>query len=290
MVAKKSKISLFYWSEIKFAGRSEENYGDLLSKYIVEKLSGWQVKWVQPKKQSWYKINKKNYLAIGSIIHHANSNSVVWGSGIIDQKQLVQKAKFLAVRGPRTRDYLLSKNYNCPEVYGDPGILLPLLYNPSVKKKYPIGIIPHYTDYNEINKVFDEVEGVKVIDLLCKDVEQVTREIFMCEKTISSSLHGLIVSHAYNIPSIWVEFSDNLFGDGIKFLDYFESVGMQTYIAKTTPGELVLTQIQDLFEKFPNLPEEGIIQALQKGLLNAFPLALSHSSEKILEKLDDVIR
>ena len=86
--------------------KEKENYGDLLSKYLVEKISGRPVKWIHPKKQPWYKLNKKNYLAIGSILHHATKNSVVWGSGIIDQKHKVAQADFRAVRGPRTREYL----------------------------------------------------------------------------------------------------------------------------------------------------------------------------------------
>src|SRR5690606_14410 len=102
---KKEPIALFYWSEKKFIFRDKENYGDLLSKYLVEKISGRKVRFVHPKKQPWYRWNKKHYLSVGSIIHHATPDSVVWGSGIIDQKQKIAKADFRAVRGPRTRKY-----------------------------------------------------------------------------------------------------------------------------------------------------------------------------------------
>lgn len=66
------KIPLFYWSSVKFENKPKENYGDLLSKYIVEKISAEKVKWVHPKKQPWYRLDKTNYLGIGSILAHAS--------------------------------------------------------------------------------------------------------------------------------------------------------------------------------------------------------------------------
>ena len=145
------KIPLFYWSEIKFIFKKKENYGDLLSKYLVEKISGKEIKWVHPKKQPWHKWDKKNYVTIGSILHHASKDSIVWGSGIIDNEQTLAKADFLAVRGPQTRKILLDLGYDCPEVYGDPALLLPKYYHPEVNKKYKLGIIPHYHDFNSVS-------------------------------------------------------------------------------------------------------------------------------------------
>ena len=130
------KIPLFYWSSVKFENKPKENYGDLLSKYIVEKISAEKVKWVHPKKQPWYRFDKTNYLGIGSILAHASKNSIVWGSGIIDQNHPVEKADFRAVRGPKTRERLLALGYKCPEIYGDPALLLPKYFNPKVEKKY----------------------------------------------------------------------------------------------------------------------------------------------------------
>ncbi|MGA9590265.1 MAG: polysaccharide pyruvyl transferase family protein, partial [Salegentibacter sp.] len=161
----KGSIPLFYWSERKFSFKDKENYGDLLSKYLVEKISGRKVKFVQPKKQAWFKLNKINYLAIGSILPHATKNSIVWGSGIIDREHQIAKADFKAVRGPRTRKFLLDSGYQCPEVYGDPALLLPLYFNPDpkVEKKYEIGIIPHYHDYQSVFKMYAKNE-ILVID------------------------------------------------------------------------------------------------------------------------------
>ena len=225
----KSFIPLFYWSEIKFIHKDKENYGDLLSKYIVEKISGKKVKWVQPKKQPWYKIDKKNYLAIGSILPHASKHSIVWGSGVIDEKHTIAQADFRAVRGPRTQKFLEEGGITCPKVFGDPALLLPDYYHPKEAKKFKVGIIPHYNDYLKVKDLYKEDPSIRVINLMTLDIEETTREILSCETTISSSLHGIIVSHAYEIPSIWVEFSDKIFGDGIKYPDYLESVDLPVY-------------------------------------------------------------
>jgi len=270
-MSRSKKIPLFYWSEIKFIFKKKENYGDLLSKYLVEKISEREVKWINPRKQPWYKLNKKHYLVIGSILHHASNQSIVWGSGIIDRKHKVPKADFRAVRGPQTRKFLNDRGISCPEIYGDPALLLPGYFKPQIRKKYKIGIIPHYHDYNLVYQNFKEEKEILVVDLMTMDVEEVTIQLLECEKTISSSLHGLIVSHAYGIPSIWVEFSDKIFGDGIKYQDYFESVDIPFYKVPFLQGKISIFEIEKLFNKYPALPEYGRVEELCEGLMRVCP-------------------
>ena len=267
----KKEIPLFFWSERKFIFREKENYGDLLSRYIVEKISGKEVKWVHPKKQPWYKLNKKNFIAVGSVLHHASKESIVWGSGIIDREHKVEKADFRAVRGPKTREFLLNLNYSCPPVYGDPALLLPELYNPEVEKRYKLGVIPHYHDYKLAKRIFSGKEDVLVIDLMTLNVEEVTRQILSCERNISSSLHGLIVSQAYKIPCVWVELSDKLFGDGIKFADYLESVGIEIYSPQFLEEGHIPLEPAEYLKGRPGLPETEKIKELQTGLIQACP-------------------
>ncbi len=274
MTPGKKKIKLFYWSEIKFIFKEKENYGDLLSKYLVEKISGRPVKFVHPKKEPWYKLDKKNYLAIGSIIHHATKDSIVWGSGIIDKKQKIANADFRAVRGPRTRELLLNIGFKCPAIYGDPALLLPKFFHPQIDKKYKLGVIPHYHDFHQAKNMFDKDPNILVIDLMTLDVEDVTRQILSCENLISSSLHGIVVSHAYSIPCVWVKFSDKLFGDGTKFADYFESLEIPLY----TPPELknfdLIHNPFNLFINFPSLPCKDKLKVVQQGLMQSCPFNL----------------
>lgn len=264
-------IPLFYWSEIKFIFKQKENYGDLLSKYLVEKISGKKVRWVHPKKQSWFKWDKTNYVTIGSIIHHASKDSIVWGSGIIDNKQGIAKADFRAVRGPQTRRFLLDLGYECPEVFGDPALLLPNYYYPKDEKKYKLGIIPHYHDFEMVSENYRNNTEILVIDLMTLDIEEVTQHIISCEKTISSSLHGVIVSHAYKTPSIWVEFSNKIFGNGIKYRDYLESVEIPFYKGVKMDRKWSLKEFESLFENVQNLPKDGLIEKLCGNLIRVCP-------------------
>lgn len=215
-------IFLFWYSKGRIDGK--ENYGDLLSFFIVEKISKKRIITVKHPQKKIFSFFIKHYLAIGSIIRLCSKNSIVWGSGIIESNEKILKAKFLSVRGPRTRKRLLELGYEVPESYGDPGLLITDFVNNNVSKKYKLGIIPHYVDYDDIIRHYEDVEGIKVINLMTNDIIATTLEILECERIISSSLHGIIVSHAFGVEALWVRFSDKLGGDDVKFFDYFESV------------------------------------------------------------------
>lgn len=168
------------------------------------------------------------YLGIGSLLTHFSiENAVVWGSGVMSKdKKIIGKPKEVrAVRGPLSRQRLLDAGIDCPEIYGDPALLLPLYYSPKTEKKYKLGIIPHYSDINNIlvEKAQRE-DGVQIIKV--RDYESwldFIDQINQCEVIASSSLHGLIVSEAYGIPNVWIKFDDTP-SDDIKFHDFFLSM------------------------------------------------------------------
>lgn len=267
----KKKINLFYWTSKKH-GYNKQNYGDLLSKYIVQKISGKKVKWVDPRKKSPFTVNRKeHYFAIGSIIHHVTKNSVVWGSGIIDFEQKIAEADFRAVRGPQTQKFLIDKGYRCPDIFGDPGLLLPKIFSPEVKKKYRLGIIPHYIDYPVVMNQLGDNKEILVIDLITDDIEFTTSQILSCENIISSSLHGIIISQAYNIPAVWVKFSENLFGNNIKYQDYFESLGIVPYEGGVWNSDFNEKAFSTYLNSKPHLPDPHVLEKIQKGLLECCP-------------------
>lgn len=265
-------IRLYWWQENRADGK--QNYGDLLSKYLVEKISNKKVLSLAHPKIGIQKYFFKNFLAIGSIITAASDKSIVWGSGIIKKNESIRAAKFLAVRGPRTRKRISDLGYKCPEIYGDPAILLPKFYNTSIEKKFKIGVIPHYIDYQNVYEALAQNKHIKVINLITDDIEVTTKEILECEAIVSSSLHGVIVPHAYKIPALWVKFSSKLSGDNVKFYDYFESMDInfqkELYIE---PKELSIEVLQRLLDKYTDitLPDSNIIKLRQNGLLEVCP-------------------
>lgn len=270
-MSKQNPIRLFWWSEPHLLGKPKENYGDLLGKYLVQKISGKEVVWAHPKKWHFKDYFQPIYVTAGSVLAHVNNKCIVWGSGIINKDQIVKPAKFLAVRGPQTRKRLLEQGYQVPEVFGDPGMLLPLYYQPTIEKKYKLGIIPHYNDFKTIKPLYENEKEVLLIDLMTNDIEATTNLFLQCEHIVSSSLHGLIVAHAYGVPAVWVQFSNKLFGDGIKFKDYFESVQISFYQTELSEELPSIEELLKRFETYPSLPDAKVTSQLQKGLMEVCP-------------------
>lgn len=262
------KIRLFWWNEKVFHQKEKENYGDLLGCYLVSKIANKEVRFTKPSTFSFLNFFSPIYVTIGSVLGNVTENCIVWGSGIISSGQSVKKAVFLAVRGPQTRKRLLELGYQVPEVYGDPAILLPDYYNPTIEKIYDFGIVPHYVDYELVKSFFANSKDVLVLDLMTNDIEATTNDFLKCKKIVSSSLHGVIVAHAYGIPAIWQKFSEKVFGDDIKYQDYLESVCLDFYSPEV---QLEGLDLESLFHRYPSLPSKQHIENLKVKLMEVCP-------------------
>nr|WP_246522646.1 polysaccharide pyruvyl transferase family protein [Neoroseomonas terrae] len=169
-------------------------------------------------------------LAIGSVIKFARANTKVWGSGsprLTDR--LSPDATYCAVRGPLTRRLVRDSGGTCPEIYGDPALLLPRLYHPRVTKRHALGLIRHHVHGEEPLSLAPDVAEIDILRCGAEEIEAFLDEVLACEIIISTSLHGLIVAHAYGIPAVWADFSGattRIQGNHVKFLDYFASVGI----------------------------------------------------------------
>lgn len=265
-------IRLYWWSEIYIQKLDKENYGDFLGKYLVEKISETPVKWYRANKFYFKNFRKPLYVSIGSILEHIGTHCTVWGSGIISTDSQLAAATFLAVRGPLSRKRLLDLGYNCPAIYGDPALLLPLYYCPDVEKKFKLGIVPHICDYELVKNYYTEHEDVKVINFRTNDIEQTTNDILACEHILTSSLHGLIVSHAYQIPAVQVRFSNNIQGDGVKYHDYLMSVDLNAYTASDMErSQDIEASIAMIKNHVDALPRATKIKQVQQDLLAVCP-------------------
>lgn len=256
------KIPLTYWVQAP-------NFGDLLSPWLFSKLTGKETKLVrvgtEPNKEL---LKKPTYIAIGSVLSRVQSSSIVWGSGAFGTEQAQQiskKAKYHAVRGPLTRSLVMNQGGKCPAVYGDPALLSPLVYNPSVKIKYDIGLVLRWSE-TEWLKAKPEA-GVKIIDLGTDDIEGVISQMKSCKKIITSSLHGLIIADAYGIPSAWLS-SGTPKGGEFKFYDYFLSVNKVRHAQAYNVSEKGI-KVDSLLEYF-DFDERPIIFE-PKALLSACP-------------------
>ncbi len=200
------------------------NLGDILSPIIANHFGSKKV--IRISKRKSHKV--EHYFMIGSILQRCTSKSIIWGSGLISENSICKEKpkNVLAVRGPLTRKKLIEQGIECPEIYGDPALLLPEVYPASnIKAKYKLGIIPHFLDKTDPwLKKFSEMSEVKIIDIQNKKPLNVIDDMLKCEKIISSSLHGLIISDAYKIPSVWIQFTNPIEDDNFKFQDYFASV------------------------------------------------------------------
>ncbi len=267
-----NSIKLYWWSERYIQNKQKENYGDLLGAYLVEKITGKSVQFYRNTKRPWWRKSRPYLSTVGSIISHLDDKATVWGSGIINRQDPIPTATYLAVRGPLSRKRILEENIHCPEVYGDPALLLPLYFNPKVEKKYKLGVIPHINDLERVHSFVAKDKSMHIIDFNTNDVEHTTREILSCSSIISSSLHGVIVAHAYHIPAVQVRFTDRIFGDGVKYQDYYESVGMNQEAIIEITDDLNVEKGTDIFKKKINtLPKATVIRDLQQGLLKVCP-------------------
>lgn len=208
-------------------------------------------------------LHRPNYVVIGSTIDlSADADSIIWGAGIIDSKtaSLPNFKEIRAVRGPLTRMKLIEMGIDCPEIYGDPALLIPLHYNPIIEKKYKLGVIPHFHDIEAARAIWHEHNDIKFINIRrYNHWHDFIDEILSCETIASSSLHGLIMSHAFNIPNVWVEFRGGESRDPFKYNDFFSSIGktatpilldkdfdvsrIDASLAKWTPGSIDLNPL-----------------------------------------------
>ncbi len=206
-VLRNGAIRLYWWQGVP-------NLGDCIAETLVAGLSGRPV-------QAVGKRDRAKMIACGSTIHRARRGDVVWGAGSLHPEQVPASRHITAcaVRGPLTRQILIGAGIDCPEVYGDPALLLPRVIplSRATAPRYSLGVIPHYQDKG---RVAVEDARIAVLDIQ-GGLESFLGTLIECERIVSSSLHGVIFAEAYGIPAGELRIGDDVRGAAHKFEDYF---------------------------------------------------------------------
>jgi pyruvyltransferase len=221
-------MALYYWRKSSRVA----NFGDYAGPYLYAKITGRRARTRLEGEHHW--------VTVGSLMsyQHLTPHSRVWGSGMLRAgARFPRPLSIAAVRGPFTRQRCLAQGYTCPAVYGDPALLLPRLYQPAVHKRYHVGIILHH---REVPPTIIP-PGICYITLTHADgddqaFERVIDQIAKCRLIASSSLHGIIVAHAYGIPALWCQFAKPVGPDTVKFLDYYHGIGVTEVTAPIIVG------------------------------------------------------
>ena len=195
------------------------NFGDILNKPLLDHYG---VNYTHTRNHT-----EGNLFVIGSVARLAEPGSIVVGSGVFRRDEAYDpRVSFRCVRGPITREHVLKGGGDCPKIYGDPALLLPR-FVPQQEKKYKLGCTVHYLHrrYNIIKQLKEK--GVHYIDIFNDDPLEVAKEISSCERMMSTSLHGIIASHAYGIPAAHFHFGGRkIHGDGVKFEDHYAAMNL----------------------------------------------------------------
>lgn len=235
--ALKWKMSISHISEsIKFYSSNsplihywdyKQNWGDSINKFLFESILGRDV---FVSNQVFNLKNQEKITGIGSILGSSLKNYSIWGSGFLsDNHSLINKPNHvLAVRGKLTSKKIKELFGIYSPSLGDPGLLFKEFYNPNLKKKYPIGIIPHFKELDlpiliDLKRKYGD--DIHIISPMM-DIFKFADEVKQCEKILSSSLHGLVLAESYEIPTARIVISDRLIGGDYKFEDYYSGVGL----------------------------------------------------------------
>lgn len=169
----------------------------------------------------------KRLVAVGSILHLAGDGDVIWGSGVNGKvgahEFQAQTLDIRAVRGPLTRDWLYrTRGIEAPEVYGDPGLLVPALFPDLVmhfEKRRALTVIPN------LNERADYAGHPAYVDPR-NSWRRILRTIAESEIVVGSSLHAMVLADALGVPNALIASRRE---SPFKYQDYYEGTGRPNF-------------------------------------------------------------
>ncbi|WP_339748330.1 polysaccharide pyruvyl transferase family protein [uncultured Rubinisphaera sp.] len=265
-------IRLHWWR----TNEKQNNFGDELSRFICEQLSK---QWTE-----WAPLEDSQLVSIGSLLaSHLNPDfcwekytGSIWGTGfMIAGEQIdLSQVKVFALRG---RYSLNQAQINQREniALGDPGLLSHLLVRRKISQRYPLGIMPHWSDsFHPYFRGITEKHPEICLMSPMEPVDTIIEKICSCENILSSSLHGLIVADAFGIPNRWLRLNtgqEDVNGATLfKFRDYYSLFGLE----KMTPVAIndCLSR-NEILNHMHGYHRPGLEQ-IQQSLIQSFPQSL----------------
>lgn len=203
------------------------NYGDELSRLIVERVIGKSVRWAS--------IGAAEMVALGSVIDlysSAAGTGKIWGSGIADPDRdydldLIRPA-IVGVRGPLTRDRL---GLPGDTPLGDPGLLASQFWRFGSRQHGLKVLVPHYTAFTN-SSGRDAIKALRADGFTIAppnlNPEEMMSLIARAQYVVSSGLHGIILAHAFGTPSTLISLKAQAAPLPVfKYRDFFSSIGVE---------------------------------------------------------------
>lgn len=273
---------MYFMNEIRLAYSPLVNAGDALNVDLVQMISG--------KKVVRSKVYNADMMAIGGALFGAQySNGIrglvqkglhilygnkplyVWGSGFLrwESNNPLYRNNLIvcALRGEKTREKLTSitgKKYDV--LLADAGLLVDMLLDQPIDKKYAIGLIPHFSQQDE--KLFKDAKknsDIHFIDIR-KKPKEVAEEIASCNCIASSSLHGLIFADSLHVPALRLVGETELPGGEFKFEDYYSCYGIKD---KPWRNHDILPTEKEIIDRC--CIDYKLVEGKKKELLQCFP-------------------
>jgi hypothetical protein len=224
------KIHSTYWRHDKLI----LNLGDYITQFLIEAF-GYEF-------VAYEKGDTSLVWIIGSLFdphwfgkYAERPDKIIWGCGFsgntaLDPERVKQACDIRAVRGYKTRAYL-----NLPDTIpvGDPALLLPKFLPLEKQSSGEVLYIPHFESRDRLSAgVLDELGATSYTDIAC------TRQQFFdtiatinnADFVLTSSLHGAIISQAYQTPWALVVPESSAWNMPFKWADWFDYLGHEQLI------------------------------------------------------------
>ena len=128
-------------------------------------------------------------------------------------------------------------------MYCDPAIVMPKVYpkKTSNKNSGRAVLVRHFSHSRIDLSLPENMDELSIMASSASDIEGFIDRLHLYDYVITSAMHCYILCQAYGIPAALVVFDGGEFavaGDGMKYLDYAEGIGVEPLSPINVPKEL----------------------------------------------------